>query len=44
MENTAEWCNKGDLVGLRGRVETYEGNIKIIVDRVTFLTTKREDM
>lgn len=43
-ENTAEWCNKGDLVGLRGRVEMYEGNIKIIVDRVTFLTTKREDM
>lgn len=49
--NTAEYCKKGDLVGIKGRVETntYEtetGDKKkitqILADRVTFLSSARE--
>ena len=48
-ENTAEYCRKGDLVGVKGRLqsnnyEDKEGNkkfsIDIVADKVTFLTSK----
>lgn len=46
-ENTAEYCEKGDLVGVKGRLETsvYEKEngekyriISVIAEKVTFLT------
>lgn len=48
--NTAEYCKKGDLVGVKGRVETstYEtedGDKKkatqIVAEKVTFLSTAK---
>lgn len=48
-ENTAEYCKKGDLVGIKGRLitdnyETKEGEkryaIKVIAEKVTFLSSK----
>lgn len=44
-ENTIEYCKKGDLVGIKGRIETYgENNImEIIAEKVTFLSTKKEN-
>lgn len=50
-ENTTEWCNKGDLVGVKGRIQTRyveeEENKKIVVEliaeKVTFLSSKKED-
>ena len=50
-ENTVEYCSKGDLVGIKGRIQssTYEdkdGNkryaVEIIAEKVTFLASKRE--
>ena len=47
-ENTAEYCNKGDVIGVRGRllsriVEKDDGTkykkMEIIADRVTFLSS-----
>lgn len=49
--NTCEWCNKGDLVGIKGRLETeyYEtedGEKKksmiVVADKVTFLSSRKE--
>lgn len=49
-ENTAEYCRKGDLIGIRGRIETntYEdenGDIRktmqVVCDRVSFLATNK---
>lgn len=45
---TKEYCEKGDIVGLRGRlqtrkVETPEGNryrLEVIAEKITFLTKK----
>ncbi|MBQ9023802.1 MAG: single-stranded DNA-binding protein [Bacilli bacterium] len=50
-ENTAEYCHKGDLLGVKGRLQTskYEKDgetrykTEVIAEKVTFLTTKRAD-
>ena len=49
-ESTAEYCKKGDLIGVKGRVESrsYEKDdekryvTEIIAEKVTFLSNKRE--
>lgn len=51
-ENTAEYCRKGDLIGIKGRVETdlYEKDgekhksTKIVAEKVTFLSSKSKDI
>lgn len=50
-ENTAEYCKKGDLIGVKGRIETreYEKNeekkyvTEVIAEKVTFLSNKKEE-
>jgi len=49
-EHTSEYCKKGDLVGVRGRLQTrsYEekGETKyiteVIVDKVSFLASRKD--
>lgn len=50
-ENTAEYCKKGDLLGVKGRVQTrnYEDKeeqrhfvMEIVAEKVTFLSSKKE--
>lgn len=50
--NTIEYCKKGDIVGIKGRIqsktiekedETKEYQIEIIAEKVTFLSSKKED-
>ena len=38
-----EWCETGDLIGIKGRLETKEDKLKIIGERVTLLTNKKGD-
>lgn len=48
-QNTHEFCKKGDLVGIRGRlqVRSYEENeetkyiTEVVAEKVTFLSSKR---
>ena len=51
-ENTAEHCKKGDLVGVKGRLETdlYEKEdgstvktTKLVAEKVTFLSSKSKE-
>ncbi|MBP3920607.1 MAG: single-stranded DNA-binding protein [Bacilli bacterium] len=50
-ENTAEYCKKGDIVGVKGRLQTsnYEKNgeikygIDVVAEKVTFLSGKKAD-
>ena len=45
-QNTTEYCHKGDLIGIKGRIQTTIINDKkitdIIADRVTILKNERE--
>jgi len=49
-ESTAEYCQKGDLIGVRGRIqtrtieypdETRRNLMEVIAERVTFLSSKK---
>lgn len=49
--NTAEYCKKGDIVGIKGRLESRikeENNInktiiQVVAEKVTFLSSKKEE-
>ena len=46
-EQVQEYCYKGDVIGIRGRLETKvideQKNTCVIADKVTFLSTKKEE-
>lgn len=44
-ENTFEYCKKGDLLSIRGRVARLDktNEMQIIVERVIFLSSRKED-
>ena len=49
--NTSEYCHKGDIVGIKGRVQSRlyeEGDTKrnvleVVAEKVTFLSSKKTD-
>ena len=49
--HTAEYCKKGDLVGIKGRLQNRSYEVdnekkyisEVIVDKVSFLASKKED-
>ena len=51
-ENTKEYCSKGDIIGIKGRIqtrdveledETHKKYVEVIAEKVTFLSSKRAD-
>ena len=51
-ESTVEYCKKGDLVGIKGRIqtrdveledETHKKYVEIVAEKVTFLSSKRTE-
>jgi len=38
--STCEYCKKGDLVGVKGRIQNIADKIEIIAERVTFLSSR----
>lgn len=51
-ENTAEYCKKGDIIGVKGRLQSssYEKEdgtkvytTELIAEKVTFLSSKKEE-
>lgn len=46
-ENTTEYCKKGDVIGVKGRVQTKQEEdksiIEIIAEKVTFLSSRKEN-
>ena len=44
-ENTSEYCRKGDVIGIKGRLQANEKKeIELIAEKVTFLSSKKEEM
>ena len=50
-ENTAEYCHKGDIIGVKGRIQTstYETedgekrkSTQIVAEKITFLSSNKE--
>lgn len=42
-EQTAEYLKKGDLLGVKGRIESNENKIIINAEKVTFLSSKSKE-
>lgn len=51
-ENTVEYCHKGDLVGIKGRLqtrnieledETKKHIMEVVAEKVTFLSSKKKE-
>ena len=49
--NTSEYCHKGDIVGIKGRIQSrvYENDgkkcnqLEVVAEKVTFLTSKKDN-
>jgi single-strand DNA-binding protein len=39
-ETTMEYCRKGDIVGVKGRLQSINGMIEVVAEKVTFLSSK----
>ncbi len=50
-ENTSEYCSKGDIVGIKGRIQSRveeEGDkkrnvLEVICEKITFLSSKKQE-
>ena len=41
-ENTAEYCEKGDLISVKGRLQCLGGSeLQLVAEKVTFLTNNK---
>lgn len=40
-EQTKEYCKKGDLVGIKGRISRNNDRLELIAEKVTFLANKK---
>lgn len=41
-ENTAEYCEKGDLVAVKGRLQCLSGNeLQVVAEKITFLASNK---
>jgi len=42
-ENVKEYCNKGDIVGIKGSIRSTNDNMEILVEKISFLSSKKAD-
>lgn len=42
-ENVCEYCHKGDLIGIKGRLQTTDNVLQIVAEKVTSLSSKKEE-
>lgn len=43
-ERTTEYCRKGDLIGIKGRVARLSGeDLKLVAEKITFLSSKPKE-
>lgn len=43
FNNVKEYCKKGDIIGVKGRIEGRADGSFIIAEKVTFLSGKKEE-
>lgn len=40
-ENTCEYCRRGDIIAVKGRLQIDENKLEVIGERVTFISSQR---
>ena len=41
--NVSDYCQKGDVIGIKGRIQSDDTGIYIIAERITFLSSKKSE-
>lgn len=41
--NTCEYCNIGDLIGIKGRLQTIDNKLIVVAEKVSFLASRKEN-
>lgn len=41
-QNTMEYVKKGDLIGVKGRLECTDGDVHVICDKISYLASKKD--
>lgn len=41
-KTTLDCCRKNDIVGIKGRIQSKEGKMELIAEKMTFLSTRKE--
>lgn len=41
--STTEYCRKGDLIGVKGRIESNDNRLELIAEKVTFLSARNNN-
>ena len=42
-KNVVECCKSGDLIGIKGRNQCFGNELKVVAERVTFLSANKEE-
>lgn len=42
-QNTSEYCSKGDIIGVKGRMQSHDNKLEVVAEKVTFLSKSKED-
>lgn len=40
-ENTAQYCKKGDIVGVKGKLERTGIELKVVAEKISFLSSNK---
>lgn len=43
-ESVSEYCRVGDMIGVKGRLETLDNQLIVKAEKVSFLSTKSNDL
>ena len=42
-DNVKDYCKKGDILGVKGRIEVKDDKVIIVAEKVTFLSSKHNE-
>lgn len=40
---TKEYCQKGDVIGIKGKIQMINNQVTIVADKVTFISSNRNE-
>lgn len=41
-ENTVNYCHKGDVVGIKGRLQSRDNKLEVVTEKLSFLSKSKE--
>lgn len=41
-DKTSEFCKIGDLIGIKGRIQSKDGSVELVAEKVTFLASSKK--